>query len=104
MKLKKDDTVMIIAGNDKGKEGKVKAINKNKIIVQGVNIKKKHQKPSQGQKKGSIVEFEAAIDISNVAYSADGNAVKIRTRKTEDGKKELYYRTKDGTEKAIRNV
>ncbi len=103
MRLKKDDTVIVIAGNEKGKEGKVKVIKGNKIVVQGVNLHKRHQKAQQG-KKGTIVESEAAIDISNVAFSADGEAVKIRARITEEGKKELYYRTKNGTEKTIRTV
>lgn len=103
MKLKKNDTVIVIAGNDKGKEGKVKSLSNGKVVVSGVNVRKKHQKASQG-KKGSMIEFEAPINISNVAYSAEGEAVKIRTRCKEDGKKELYYRMKDGTEKAIRTV
>lgn len=105
MKLKIGDTVIVVAGNDKGKEGKISSISKNKVVVQGVNTRKKHQKPQQGTgKKGAIVNFDAPIDISNVAYSADGKAVKVRTKVNEEGKKELYYRTSDGSEKTIRTV
>ncbi len=103
MKFKKNDTVIVITGNEKGKEGKVKSFKGDKIVVQGVNMHKRHQKAQQG-KKGSVVEFEAPIHISNVAFSADGEAVKVRSRMTEDGKKELYYRTKSGTEKKIRTI
>ena len=67
MRIKKDDTVMVIAGKDKGKTGKVlKAMPKeNKVIVEGINIAKKHVKP-QGNQPGSIVEVEAPIHASNV--------------------------------------
>lgn len=105
MKLKNGDTVIVIAGNEKGKEGKITSINNRKVVVQGVNTRKKHQKPQQATgKKGSIVSFDAPIDISNVAYSADGKAVKIRTKVNEEGKKELYYRLSDGSEKTIRTM
>ncbi len=105
MRLKKGDTVIVVTGNEKGKEGKIAAFKGNKVVVQGVNVCKKHQKPQQGTgKKGAIVEFEAPIDISNVAYCAEGKAVKMRTKFTEDGKKELYYRASDGSEKTIRTM
>lgn len=106
MKLKVGDTVVVTAGNDKGKEGKVTSLLKgDKVIVQGVNVRKKHQKPQKGSgKKGSVVNFDAPIHMSNVAYSADGKAVKVRTKLNEDGKKELFYRLSDGSEKTIRTV
>ena len=68
MKNKKNDTVMIIAGNAKGKTGKVLKVypSENKLIVEGVNIKKRHTKPNQKNQQGGIVEKEAPINASNV--------------------------------------
>ena len=67
MNLKTGDKVVIIAGKDKGKEGKItKTLKKdNKVIVEGVNVVKKHVKPN-GQNEGSIIEMEAPIHASNV--------------------------------------
>jgi len=66
--LKKNDTVKILAGKDKGKTGEIKEIisSKNLVVVSGVNIINKHQKPA-GQKKGGIIKREAPLHISNVA-------------------------------------
>ena len=69
LKIKRDDEVIVIAGKDKGKRGKVRKVRTDgKLLVAGVNIVKKHQRanPNAGQ-AGSIVEKEAAIDASNVA-------------------------------------
>lgn len=67
MKLKTGDKVVVIAGKDKGKEGNIIKTLKdaNKVVVEGVNVVKKHMKPN-GQTAGSIVEVESAIDASNV--------------------------------------
>jgi large subunit ribosomal protein L24 len=69
MKIKTGDKVIVIAGADKGKVGTVqKAFPKlHKVVVDGVNVRKKHQKPSQQNPDGSIVEIYAPIDVSNVA-------------------------------------
>lgn len=71
-KIKKDDEVIVIAGKDKGKRGTVNRILSNgRVIVSGINLVKKHKKPSQGADgmpvEGGIVEQEAALDLSNVA-------------------------------------
>ncbi len=102
-RLKKGDPVVVIAGNDKGKEGKLLAIQGDRVIVQGLNKKKKHQK-GQGDKKGSIVSFEAPIHISNVQYSVQGKPVKLRARLDSENKKELFYKTKSNEEKVVRKV
>jgi large subunit ribosomal protein L24 len=70
MKLKKGDTVLIISGKDKGKKGKiVKSFPKNsKIVVEGVNIRKKHMKLKRSGEKGQIVESFGPIDISNAKF------------------------------------
>lgn len=68
MKLKKDDTVQIISGNDSGKSGRIIRIDrkKGKVIVQGLNMVKKAMRKKSQQDKGGIADIEAAIDVSNV--------------------------------------
>lgn len=67
-KIKKDDTILVISGNDKGKKGRVLSIDKDRdrIIVEGVNIVTKHSKPTQENPDGGILKKEASIHISNV--------------------------------------
>jgi large subunit ribosomal protein L24 len=92
MKIKKNDTVIILSGDDKGKTGVVKKAmpKENKVIVEGINMVKRHTKPSQSN-PGGIVSKEAAINVSNVAYCKDGKATKIGY-KTVDGKKVRFAR------------
>ena len=68
MKIKKGDTVLIISGKDKGKKGKVLEAmpRQNRIMVEGVNIVKKHRRPKSEGEKGQIVELVKSIDVSNV--------------------------------------
>ena len=86
MKIRRDDTVKVISGKYKGKVGVVKqvSIEKNKVLVEGVNVVKKHQKPNQmGQ--GGIIEKEAFIDASNVMLVDDnGKTFKVGKKVTED--------------------
>ncbi len=86
LKIKKGDTVKVIAGKDKGKEGKVIKADEKKVIVEGVNTITKHSKASQANPKGGIVHEEAAIDVSNVMYMHKGKATRIGFT-TVDGKK-----------------
>jgi len=88
MKIRKGDNVIVIAGKDKDKEGKVLNVDtKNgRVIVEGVNKVTKHAKPSQGNPQGGIVEKEAPIDASNVMYAVDGKGVRIGFD-VKDGKK-----------------
>ncbi|MBR4574236.1 MAG: 50S ribosomal protein L24 [Lachnospiraceae bacterium] len=78
-KIKKDDTVKVIAGKDVGAEGKVLSVDKKsgRLIVEGVNIVKKHTKPSMANQNGGIVEQEAPIDASNVMYVHKGKPTRI---------------------------
>ncbi|MDX9858906.1 MAG: 50S ribosomal protein L24 [candidate division Zixibacteria bacterium] len=90
MLIRKGDTVYVRTGSDKGKTGRVLHVfpKKNQILVEGVNMRKKHQRPSQKARKGGIVTKEAPIHISNVAlYSnALGGPTKISSRTiTESG-------------------
>lgn len=104
MKLRTGDSVIVISGNDKGKVGKVTAVKGDRLIVQGVNKRKKHQKPQSDKKGGSIIEFEAPIHVSNVQLSVDGKPVKVKVRLNADGKKELYYLGKSNQETTLRVV
>ena len=86
MKIKKDDMVIVIAGKDKDKTGKVLSVKEGKVIVEGVNVVKKHTKPNQMNQNGGIVEKEAAIDVSNVMLLVDGKATRVGFE-VKDGKK-----------------
>jgi large subunit ribosomal protein L24 len=70
-KLKVNDNVQVLAGKDKGKNGKIKSINfkTNRVVVEGVNVVKKAMKPNQANQQGGIVDLEKAIHISNVALT-----------------------------------
>jgi large subunit ribosomal protein L24 len=88
MKIKKDDLVKVIAGKDKGKEGKVIAVDHKKgtVLVEGVNMITKHTKPSAQNQAGGIINQEAPIDASNVMYVFKGKATRIGFTE-KDGKK-----------------
>lgn len=82
MKLKKGDKVVVIAGFNKGKEGIINKILDNKVIVEGVNIVKKHLKPKNNNGNGEIVEREAPIHVSNVKL-IENKKSKEKSKKTE---------------------
>ena len=88
MKIKKGDTVKVIAGKDKGKEGKVLSVDikNNRVIVEGINMITKHAKPSMANQQGGIINKEAPIDMSNVMYVLNGKATRIGFQ-VVDGKK-----------------
>ncbi|MBW6441678.1 50S ribosomal protein L24 [Patescibacteria group bacterium] len=90
MKIRKEDKVKVISGKDVGKVSKVLKVltSKNKVVVEGVNMVKKHVKPGTVSKEGGIISIEKAIDISNVMYYDE--KLKSTTRvgyKIIDGKK-----------------
>jgi large subunit ribosomal protein L24 len=89
--IKKDDKVKVIAGKDKGKIGKVLKVvkKKNRILVENINMVKRHSRPSAKNKQGGIVEGEAAIPRSNVMLMCNKciTPVRMRTQRLEDGKK-----------------
>ena len=89
MKIKKGDTVQIISGNDVGKSGRVIKVFplKKKIIVEGLNMVKKHARPTQENPQGGIMEKEAAIHISNVMFVSGNQPTRIGYRILDDGKK-----------------
>ena len=89
LKIKSGDTVRVIAGDHKGSEGKVLTVlrEKNKAIVEGVNMVKKHMKPSAQSPQGGIVEKEAAIQISNLSLlTSKGETTRVGYRMEGDKK------------------
>ena len=89
IKIKRDDKVLVVAGEHKGSEGKVIKVmrDQNKAIIEGVNMIKKHAKPSAQNPQGGIIEKEAAIHISNLSLTtADGEATRLAYL-LEDGNK-----------------
>lgn len=99
MKIKKGDKVIVIAGADKGKVGTVqKAFPKlDKVVVDGVNVHKKHQKPTQGNPEGSIVEIYAPIHVSNVAIYNEKTKKAERVGYVVDGDKKVRVTKQSGT-------
>ena len=97
MKIKKGDTVRVIAGKDKDKEGKVLAVNKKdgKVLVEGVNMLTKHTKPSMSNQSGGIVHQEGPIDISNVMYVHNGKTTRIGFKMDGDKKVRVAKSTGD---------
>ena len=93
-KIKKGDTVKVIAGKDKDKEGKVISVDRknNKVLVEGINKITKHEKPSVANQNGGIVQKEAPIDASNVMYVHKGKATIIGF-KIENGKKVRFAKS-----------
>lgn len=94
LKIKKGDTVKVIAGKDNNAEGKVLSVDaKNgKVVVEGVNMITKHAKPSQSNPNGGIVQKEAPIDISNVMLLVKGKATRVGF-KVENGKKVRFAKS-----------
>ena len=96
LKIKKGDTVKVIAGKDNGKEGKVLSVNakKNTVTVEGVNMITKHTKPSMNNQNGGIIQQEGPIDISNVMYIHKGTATRVGFKM--EGEKKVRYAKSTG--------
>lgn len=90
-KMRKGDQVMALTGNNKGLTGTVLALNGEKVLVQGLNVCKKHMKPSELYPKGGIIERERPIHVSNLRVCVDGTPVKLKTRAIDNGGRELFY-------------
>ena len=88
LKIKKGDTVKVIAGKDKGAEGKVLSVDakNSKVVVEGVGMVTKHTKPSAANQNGGIIQKEAPIDLSNVMYVHKGKLQELVSRWTETRK------------------
>ena len=105
MKIKKGDTVKVLAGKEKDKEGKVIAVNTkdNTVIVENVNMVSKHTKPSAANQNGGIVSQEAPIHISNVMLLFEKKPVRVGF-KIEDGKKYRVAKLGNGETKVIDTI
>ena len=95
MKIHKGDMVKIISGNDRGKSGRVIKVflNKDRIIVEGINVVKKHSRPSQENPQGGILEKEMSIHISNAMYLNGDKASKIGIKKLDDGTRTRFLKS-----------
>ena len=96
MNFKVGDKVVVIAGKDKGKEGKIiKTLkNDNKVVVEGINMVTKHAKPSMRNQQGGILHQESPIDASNVMYLHKGKATRIGFKM--DGDKKVRFAKSTG--------
>ncbi|MBN2808647.1 MAG: 50S ribosomal protein L24 [Deltaproteobacteria bacterium] len=94
MRLKKDDKVMVIGGKDKGKSGKIKKViqSKDRVVVEKLNMVKRHTKPGMDQTQGGIIEKEASIHLSNVMLYCEkcAKAVRNGVRKMSDNSNVRY--------------
>ncbi len=94
--IRKGDRVLVIAGNNKGKSGEVLSRSDDAVIIQEVNMRKKHLKKTQESQGGRIIEMEMPIHISNVCLcDKEGNPLKVRSRANKEGLRELVYGTKN---------
>jgi len=91
MKIRKEDTVLVIVGKDKGKKGKVRQImpKDNLLVIEGINIIKRHMKPRAQARQAGIIEREAPVKISNVMLICPkcSKPVRIQSKILEDGKR-----------------
>ena len=99
MNIVKGMSVRVISGNHRGKEGKVLYVfpKKDRVIVEGINIIKKHARPTQENPKGGVVEKEGSIHISNVMLIASGKPTRINYKILKDGSK-VRVSNKTGTQ------
>jgi large subunit ribosomal protein L24 len=96
MKIKKGDNVIVIAGNDKGKTGAIREVvrEKGRVVVEGVNMRWKHKKPSQQNPKGERVQLEVAIHASNVMLLDEKTGKGVRRRADAESKKQPAKKSK----------
>ena len=99
MKLKTGDKVVVVSGSNKGKEGKITKILDNKVIVEGVNIVKKHLKPKNNNGTGEIIEMEAPIHVSNVMLSDPKTKKPTKVKIEKDSKDKKIRISKKSNEK-----
>jgi len=95
MKIKKGDTVKITTGNDAGKTGRVIKVylDKDRVVVEGVNIVKKHARPTQDNPQGGIIEKESSIHISNIMLVVGGKPTRVGFKSLENGKKVKFAKS-----------
>lgn len=103
--IRKGDHVKVVAGNDKGKTGEVLGRNEDRVLIKGVNIRKKHLRRTQQSQGARIVEMEVPIHVSNVILCDNkGSVLKVRVRQEKEGQRELVYKAgaKDTVYRAVK--
>ncbi|GDX27136.1 50S ribosomal protein L24 [Actinomycetes bacterium] len=95
MKIKKGDNVVVISGKDKGKEGTVSRVmpRSNQVLVDGINVVKKHQKPSGKNQQGGVIDRDMPLDASNVMFVHKGKPTRVGYKVLADGKKVRIAKT-----------
>ena len=83
----KGDSVVVTSGNDKGATGEVLRVDGDRVLVQGINIRSRHIRPTQQKPKGGIIKMEMPIHISNVSPVVDGQPTRVRFETRPDGSK-----------------
>ena len=102
--IRRGDRVLVIAGNDKGKTGEVLGRTVERVLVQGVNVRKKHMRKTQQSQGGRIIEMEVPIHISNVSLcTKEGVPFRVKSKVNAEGQRDLVYRV-DGKEVVYRSV
>ncbi len=98
MKLKKGDNVIVLSGKDKGKTGTITKVlvKTNQVVIDGVNVMKRHEKPSQRNQDGGIVEFNAPIHASNVAYLEGKSDTPTKIGYKTENDQKVRYAKKSG--------
>lgn len=103
-RIRKGDRILVIAGNDKGKTGEVIARREERVLVQGVNIRKKHLRRTQQTQGGRVIEMEVPIHISNVALcTKEGQKIRVHSKNSKSGQRELVFKS-GGKEVVYRSV
>lgn len=101
MRIRSEDQVLIIAGKDKGKSGRVVRVDRKrrKVFVENLNIVKRHQRPRSMNEQGGIIEKEGPIDVSNVVLldPTDNEPTRIGVRVADDGERVRYSKRTDKT-------
>ncbi len=102
--IRRGDQVVVVAGNDKGKSGEVIGRTGDRVLVQGVNIRKKHLRPTQQTQGGRIIEMEVPIHISNVSLcTKEGTPFRVKVKVQPNGARDLVYQ-EAGKEVVYRSV
>jgi large subunit ribosomal protein L24 len=104
MWIRKGDKVLVITGNERGKVGEVIAKRGDRVVVQGINIRKKHAKRAANSPAPGVLEMEMSMHISNVSLCNDaGKAIKPKVRQDKEGHRELFY-VENGKEVTLRQI
>lgn len=91
--IRKGDKVCVVAGNERGKMGKVLDRRGSRIVIESLNMRSKHVKKSETHPQGAILRMEGPMHISNVSFCDDsGQKISVRVRQNQDGRRDLIYR------------